>query len=704
MSSDDDSNDNLPLVAQLLAAEERNKAAIFRKALDARPKATKKAFDKKQVEFIDWARAKGYPSPDLVTEEKVALFLEESVLYRQNRNCKDGSKIVGKSTVNQYIAALTALWKWQVLHNCNSNPTPRGVLVRAIQKRMDSETNKVRKETYFDRGRLYQHLMSSEMKKNRLLIANFFWTYGEDSAFNAFKGLRNRLGYLLSEQGLIRGENVRDLELPDFFSVTYDDEGPMLCTAMVILKGRGKTNQYGKPLFSGYFRHVDVKLCAVSAAAFFLFHRYHIMDEPFPDFSSSQNWYDISMFCTDFRNNMKSMSSSGHARAIYDAYSKLNVYHPKVTHAGRMNGRQLLDKAGVEKVSTDVAGGWSTGAGEGCYGNGLALPSMRAMAGFPSDEKCFYLPRGGLRPPEALLRCVFPKLDYWFDRFKRGDGVDHNYALDGFFRLLFFFREVIIQDAVVLMDDYSHSLFQDPLFYRHDFLSYKQCLKEHMEVAQNPIHMEIQRVMPELCRQITVNNDALRSQLLDAVNNCTSKVFTKIEDGSVEVKSAISNLRLSLSKSLSTVAKALEKEAASSRMDCDSSIVLETDTHIDTSHIEDDDNSDKRNEMPLFENVMACSTSTVPEILLEWEVGINGKPSVMHTNAKWKTKWRMGTKNQKQYSRRKKIMDMICRYASRKRLSREAAAEFIEEKRIMNKLSLLQLADKWQSFEKVVLV
>jgi hypothetical protein len=134
----------------------------------------------------------------------------------------------------------------------------------------------------------------------------------------------------------------------------------------------------------------------VSAAAFFLFHRYHIMDEPFPDFSSLQKWYDISTFCTDFHNNQKAMSSSGHARAIYDAYSNLNIYHPKVTHAGRMNGRQLLDKAGVEKVSTDVAGGWSTSAGEGCYGNGLALPSMRAMAGFPSDEKCFYLPGGGL--------------------------------------------------------------------------------------------------------------------------------------------------------------------------------------------------------------------------------------------------------------------------------------------------------------------
>jgi hypothetical protein len=83
-------------------------------------------------------------------------------------------------------------------------------------------------------------------------------------------------------------------------------------------------------------------------------------------------------------------------------------------------------------------------------------------------------------------------------------------------------------------------------------------------------------------------------------------------------------------------------------IDCEPSIVLERDTHIDMSHIKDDDTSGNQNEMPLFENVMVCSTSTVPEILLEWEVGINGKPSVMHTNVKWKTKWRMGTKNQKQ--------------------------------------------------------
>ena len=83
-------------------------------------------------------------------------------------------------------------------------------------------------------------------------MAEYFWSYSGDSTMNAFKGLRNRLAYLLSEQGLVRGENIRDLELPDFFSVEYDDEGPSICTAMVILKGRGKTNQFGKPSFSGY--------------------------------------------------------------------------------------------------------------------------------------------------------------------------------------------------------------------------------------------------------------------------------------------------------------------------------------------------------------------------------------------------------------------------------------------------------------------
>jgi len=77
-----------------------------------------------------------------VTENKVALFLEEQVLYIQNHKSLDGNKRIGKSTINQYISALMSLWRYQVANNVNAHPTPRGVLVQSIQKRVDAETFK----------------------------------------------------------------------------------------------------------------------------------------------------------------------------------------------------------------------------------------------------------------------------------------------------------------------------------------------------------------------------------------------------------------------------------------------------------------------------------------------------------------------------------------------------------------------------------
>jgi hypothetical protein len=169
---------------------------------------------------------------------------------------------------------------------------------------------------------------------------------------------------------------------------------------------------------------------------------------------------------------MKAISKSCHSSFIYDAYASLKIVHPKVTHAGQQNDRQLLDKAGVEKVSADVAGGWSTGAGKGCYSNGLSLPSMRAMAGFPPDEKVYYLPRSGLQPPENLLKSIFPTIDDWHWKLKNGVDVEHNFALDGYLCMLFFFHEVIIQDAAVMIDHHPNIIFQHPLFSTDDFLSY----------------------------------------------------------------------------------------------------------------------------------------------------------------------------------------------------------------------------------------
>jgi len=233
-----DAIDAIHLAAQLGVEEENVRNIIMQRCLDSRPKNTKKAFVKKQQEFVHWACTKG---------------------------CK--------ATIVQYVTAITSLWKFQREQKINNHASPRGNLVKYFLYELSRNTYEERKKSYFDRGQLYQHLLTNEMKKNRKRIAEYFWNCGKKNSFVAFKSLRNRAGYLLSEYGLLRGENVRDLQLPDFFCVEMEEEGPTDCNAMVILKGRGKTNQYGKALFSGYYRHSDVALCSVSCIAFYLFLR-----------------------------------------------------------------------------------------------------------------------------------------------------------------------------------------------------------------------------------------------------------------------------------------------------------------------------------------------------------------------------------------------------------------------------------------------
>jgi hypothetical protein len=105
----------------------------------------------------------------------------------------------------------------------------------------------------------------------------------------------------------------------------------------------------------------------------------------------------------------------------------------------------------------------------------------------------------------------------------------------------------------------------------------------------------------------------------------------------VEVQSTLSNLRLSFSKSLSTVAKALEKEAIMLYNDSGSTIV-KSDTALVISHVECDDPDLTKVSMPTFETIIACSICSVPEVLIEWEVGLNGRPSIVSMDRQWKTK------------------------------------------------------------------
>jgi hypothetical protein len=107
---------------------------------------------------------------------------------------------------------------------------------------------------------------------------------------------RNCLAVALTHFGIMRGENVREMELADLHMVDLENEG-VNCMAMVMIIKNGKTNQVNRMEVAACLRNKEVQICPVSTFAIYLFWRFHVENEPFPDFTTSKNWFFIKVLC-----------------------------------------------------------------------------------------------------------------------------------------------------------------------------------------------------------------------------------------------------------------------------------------------------------------------------------------------------------------------------------------------------------------------
>lgn len=90
---------------------------------------------------------------------------------------------------------------------------------------------------------------------------------------NSGIGIRNRLAFLLAHFGLLRGDNIRRMELCDLQSQILNNEGFSECAAVSIVMGSGKTNRYGRKEIAAFLRNKDVRLCPVGGLAIYMLHR-----------------------------------------------------------------------------------------------------------------------------------------------------------------------------------------------------------------------------------------------------------------------------------------------------------------------------------------------------------------------------------------------------------------------------------------------
>jgi len=135
--------------------------------------------------------------------------------------------------------------------------------------------------------------------------------------------LRDRLCFLMSNGGILRGESLFNCELSDLCDPVKVDEGPHPCHILVMRIAIGKTNGL-KTLYGRVMRHKDVRLCAIGALGFYLLAKFHVSGEVL-DFSSNQSWFNVKLL-------VESSTADTATSVNNQTYAKTEIYVRQAWH------------------------------------------------------------------------------------------------------------------------------------------------------------------------------------------------------------------------------------------------------------------------------------------------------------------------------------------------------------------------------------
>lgn len=155
------------------------------------------------------------------------------------------------------------------------------------------------------------------------------------------------------------------------------------------------------------------------------------------------------------------------------------------------------------------------------YQSCLPREYMRAVAGFSKGGGQFFVKQAEVPVPETLQRMVWPAIDDWTERFHmacaagqdgllyKDGGVDNmNLAAQGFLALMTELRSIFLQDAAILFKrSPSHILWSHPVFRHADWPAFAQKVCHAEEVKEEPMDLQIQKILPVMAEQISTLKD-----------------------------------------------------------------------------------------------------------------------------------------------------------------------------------------------------
>jgi hypothetical protein len=264
----------------------------------------------------------------------------------------------------------------QVAQNLNSNDPPRDDHVKRFLENMKRNTAQRNRENYTDRGVATILDGYSTLEQLAQIIAAAF----QGQRYNKVRGLRDAAAFALSHALVLRGDNIRNIELSNVFVSQLQDEGPQ-CMAMLASVFKSKTNKVGNMDLSASIRHRDVLCCSHGWIALYLFARWNDDDEPFPDFTNNASWFDLKLFASD-NSPTVAIKTQTHIKIVTRMLNRVGLeYSSKKTHITRGSAARMAELSGVPEDQIRRMGHWNQESMERNYLTCIPRKAMRALSG-----------------------------------------------------------------------------------------------------------------------------------------------------------------------------------------------------------------------------------------------------------------------------------------------------------------------------------
>lgn len=453
--------------------------------------------------------------------------------------------------------------------------------------------------------------------------------------------------------------------------------------------------------------------------AFYLYARFHIDRESWPDFSDTLGWQQIKLLRSRNSSTDK-LSYSAQNLAIKTAFHDHKINLKSWTHLGRKAGCQLGEALDVPDAQIRRLGHWDTSRMTKHYSSGIARQAARMLAGHGSEAGNYYLSRESVIPSESLRRQIFPLIEESLEYIYNLSDDDQDLAAQAFLKVLDWFRTIILQDAVELRRLYPNSpLWSHAPFNTPGFHAFEMRLEREKKTSDLPKALQLKQLMPEVANQIQGIKEFMSNEFEDVIRNqqqleiITDRIENKISGItnrliSVEIfTEQLSSGEIKWITHLSNAGNCDKaNDSSSQRINPDRSLLLTSNTAVVGPSNPDaiaspSDNIDEDQQIPEYE--INNSLQTVEEMWEEWDQGlVNGSnetrsPSIRYLEEKYGTAWRLTDRKRKRFSRRKLFIQRLQLISKNLDLCEVAAARKLENWRRSEDISLDRLQKTLQA-------